>query len=88
MELARHNLERELLNEKGNPYLFWFPVQCIVKLSCIVCTFTLYQMNATPLYWASQKGHHDVVHSLLGSGADVTIAVMPEVRDVILLPIE
>ena len=30
MELARHNLERELLilNENGNPYLFWFPVQC------------------------------------------------------------
>ena len=45
-------------------------------------------MNATPLYWASQKGHHDVVHSLLGSGADVNIAVMPEVRDVMLMPME
>ena len=60
----------------------------IVTLSCIVCYFTLCQINATPLYWASRNGHHDVVQSLLGSGADMNIALMPEVRDVILLLME
>ena len=28
----------------------------------------------TPLYIASQEGHHDVVQSLLGAGAEVNIA--------------
>ena len=32
------------------------------------------QTNETPLYVASEKGHHDVVQSLLGAGAEVNIA--------------
>ena len=41
----------------------------------------LYQDNATPLYVASQNGHHDVVQSLLGAGAEVNIATS-DVSDV------
>ena len=41
----------------------------------------LYQDNATPLYVASWKGHHDVVQSLLGAGAEVNIATS-DVSDV------
>ena len=48
----------------------------------------LYQDNATPLYWASRNGHHDVVQSLLGSVADVNIALIPYVSDVMLMPME
>ena len=33
-----------------------------------------YQNNVTPLYAASQEGHHDVVQTLLGAGAGVNIA--------------
>ena len=36
--------------------------------------FIPYQVNITPLYMASQNGHHDVVQSLLGAGADVNTA--------------
>ena len=37
-------------------------------------SFTPYQDNTTPLYVASQNGHHDVVQTLFGAGADVNIA--------------
>ena len=37
-------------------------------------SFTPYQDNVTPLYVASQDGHHDVVQTLLGAGADVNMA--------------
>ena len=40
----------------------------------VFCAFTSYQINATPLYVASEKGHHDVVQTLLGAGADLNIA--------------
>ena len=40
----------------------------------VFCSFTSYQNNATPLYWASENGHHDVVQTLLGADADVNIA--------------
>ena len=39
----------------------------------LFCSFSSYQDNTTPLYMASQKGHHDVVKTLLGAGADVNI---------------
>ena len=54
----------------------------------LVCSFILYQTNTTPLYMASQEGHHDVVQSLLAAGADVNIAHMPSVSDVMLMPME
>ena len=41
----------------------------------------LYQDNTTPLFMASQNGHHDVVQSLLGAGAEVNIATS-DVSDV------
>ena len=37
-------------------------------------SFTSYQDNKTSLYVASQEGHHDVVQTLVGAGADVNIA--------------
>ena len=43
-------------------------------LNVLFCSFTSYQNNATPLYIGSQNGHHVVVQTLLGAGADVNIA--------------
>ena len=40
----------------------------------VFCTLTSYQDNVTPLYVASEKGHHDVLQTLLGAGANVNIA--------------
>ena len=37
-------------------------------------SFNPYQDNRTAVYVASQNGHHGVVLSLLGAGADVNIA--------------
>ena len=44
-----------------------------------------YQDNETPLLVASQKGHNDVVKTLLGAGADVNITTS-DVSDVIFMP--
>ena len=49
----------------------------------LVLSLWLDQTNATPLYVASQKGHHDIVQTLLGAGAGVNIAGL-DVSDVIL----
>lgn len=38
--------------------------------------------NATPMYVACQSGHHDIVLTLLGAGADVNTA-RSDVSDVI-----
>ena len=46
-------------------------------------SFNPYQVNATPLYVASQNGHHDVVQTLVGAGADVNIPT-PHVSDMVL----
>ena len=49
-----------------------------------VCnSFTPHQTNITPLYVASQNGHHDVVQTLVGAGADVNIA-RSDVSDMVL----
>ena len=40
----------------------------------VFCSFTSYQNNIIPLYMASENGHHDVLQTLLGAGADVNIA--------------
>ena len=40
----------------------------------ISCILVSYQDNITPLYVACQEGHHDVVQTLLGAGADVNIS--------------
>ena len=58
-----------------------------IELSCFVPSL-LYQYNATPLFAASEKGHHDVVQSLLGAGAEVNIALMQSVSGVMLMPME
>ena len=42
----------------------------------------LYQINGTPLWWASHNGHHDVVQSLLGARAEVNVATKLNVSDV------
>ena len=43
-------------------------------MNVLFCSFTSYQDNSTPLFMASQYGHHIVVQTLLGAGADVNIA--------------
>ena len=66
----------------------WVRVEIVfLELSCFVPSL-LDQINATPLVAASEKGHHDVVQSLLGAGADVNIALMPSVSGVMLMPME
>ena len=54
-------------------------------MTCMVdlfYSFTPYQDNVTPLYVASHNGHHDVVQTLVGAGADVNIAT--SVSDMVL----
>ena len=44
---------------------------------------SLYQNNRTPVYVASREGHHDVMQTLVGAGADVNIA-KSDVSDMVL----
>ena len=53
--------------------LYDFILYGFVCLICFVPSL-LYQDNRTPLFVASWKGHHDVVQSLLGAGAEVNTA--------------
>ena len=43
---------------------------------CSICSFTSYQNDVTPLHMARQKGHHDVVKTLLEAGATDVSNVM------------
>lgn len=42
---------------------------------CMSSFFIIYQSNTTPLQIACYQGHHDIVQSLLGAGADVNTAI-------------
>ena len=55
--------------------------QCMFIMFCF---FNPYQDNTTAVYMASQEGHHGVVLSLLGAGADINIAAS-DVSDVMFL---
>ena len=47
--------------------------------------FTLYQCNETPLYMACQEGHHEIVKTLIGAGADVNKCMRENVSEVVAL---
>ena len=47
--------------------------------------FTPYQCDKSPLYMACQEGHHDVVLTLLGAGADVNRCICEKVSEVFAL---
>ena len=59
------------------PVLYNHILKCTQRLlygKYLLCSFTSYKYhNITTLFMASEKGHHDVVQTLLGAGADVNI---------------
>ena len=58
-------------------FIFTFKFLSLLTCMCTCDAFVpslLTQNNSSPLFMASQKGHHDVVQTLLGAGADINIA--------------
>ena len=62
----------------------WLYEQCTCMFN-MFCSFNPYQDNTTAMCMASQEGHHGVVLSLLGAGADINIT-RSDVGDVMFNP--
>jgi ankyrin repeat protein len=53
--------------------------KCLKGLT-LPCVCTYLQYGWTPLYWAAENGHIEVVRHLVSSGADVNKAIKVSVR--------
>lgn len=50
------------------------------SLSGVFSSFSLLQNKSTPLHWACQCGHHDVVLTLVEAGVDVNVAAFVRIK--------